>query len=171
MLLICLKMATWYFCWFHRYFYGCLLDSASCGANFTVFVSDNGIAMTCGDGQQGCLGHGDLHGTTRPRLIESLLPIDVASVACGDSHVVVLGTDGEVMTQNYIISFCLRCWLLWRFFIRLYHRWSKLIAASSIWDRVPDVSYIFFSLTLLCSKNFDIKASEFERREASSNFC
>nr|CAB3264293.1 serine/threonine-protein kinase Nek9-like [Phallusia mammillata] len=68
--------------------------NVSCGANFSVFVSDNGIAMTCGDGQQGCLGHGDISRCTSPRLIEALLPFDVMSVSCGDNHVIALGTDG-----------------------------------------------------------------------------
>jgi len=40
---------------------------------FTVFSSDNGIVMTCGDGSFGCLGHGDWLDTVRPRLIEALL--------------------------------------------------------------------------------------------------
>ena len=52
--------------------------------------------MTCGDGRLGCLGHGDLNGATRPRLIEMLLSIDVNTVSCGSSHVVVLGSKGEV---------------------------------------------------------------------------
>ena len=73
-----------------------LFHSASCGSNFSVFLSDNGIAMTCGDGRQGCLGHGDSNNATRPRLIESLLSIDVTTVACGNSHVVALGSKGEV---------------------------------------------------------------------------
>ena len=32
----------------------------------------------------------------RPRLIESLLSVDVIAVACGTSHVVVVGSQGEV---------------------------------------------------------------------------
>ena len=46
---------------------------ACCGDGFSVFASDNGIIMTCGDGLQGCLGHGDRASTSKPRLIEALL--------------------------------------------------------------------------------------------------
>ena len=46
---------------------------ACCGQGFSVFSSDNGIVMTCGDGTSGCLGHGDWCSTSRPRLIEDLL--------------------------------------------------------------------------------------------------
>ena len=70
--------------------------SASCGADFSVFVSDNGIALTCGDGSNGCLGHGDHANMVRPRLVEALLSVDVATVACGTNHVVVLGSEGEI---------------------------------------------------------------------------
>jgi len=50
--------------------YGC---RACCGDGFSVFSSDNGIVLTCGDGSAGCLGHGDWLSISRPRLIEALL--------------------------------------------------------------------------------------------------
>jgi hypothetical protein len=46
---------------------------AHCGDGFSVFGSDNGLVLTCGDGSTGCLGHGDWSSITRPRLIEALL--------------------------------------------------------------------------------------------------
>lgn len=52
--------------------------------------------MTCGDGSSGCLGHGDWSSASRPRLIESLLSADVTALACGASHVVAVGSDGEI---------------------------------------------------------------------------
>ncbi|KAJ8035610.1 Serine/threonine-protein kinase Nek8 [Holothuria leucospilota] len=67
-----------------------------CGDGFSVFGSDNGIVMTCGDGSNGCLGHGDWSSASRPRLIEALLSVDVTALACGASHVVAVGSDGEV---------------------------------------------------------------------------
>lgn len=39
------------------------------GDGYSVFVSDSGMVMTCGDGTFGCLGHGDWNNSTRPRLI------------------------------------------------------------------------------------------------------
>ncbi|XP_071479348.1 uncharacterized protein [Diadema antillarum] len=72
------------------------ITRVACGQGFSVFGSDNGIVMTCGDGSSGCLGHGDYHSASRPRLIESLLSVDVTSIACGPEHVVVAGSDGEI---------------------------------------------------------------------------
>ncbi|XP_030856391.1 uncharacterized protein LOC100892600 isoform X3 [Strongylocentrotus purpuratus] len=72
------------------------ITRVACGAGFSVFGSDNGIVMTCGDGSTGCLGHGDYHSASRPRLIETLLSVDVTSISCGPEHVVGVGVDGEI---------------------------------------------------------------------------
>lgn len=72
------------------------VTSACAGSSFSVFVSDNGILMTCGDGRYGCLGHGDLVSSQRPRLIESLLSVDVSVVACGAKHVVAVSKESKV---------------------------------------------------------------------------
>ncbi len=71
---------------------------ACCGDGFSIFGSDNGIIMTCGDGVQGCLGHGDWCSTSQPRLIEALLSIDVVSFDCGPNHVAAVSSDGVVHT-------------------------------------------------------------------------
>lgn len=39
------------------------------GDGYSVFVSDSGMLMTCGDGTFGCLGHGDWNNVSRPKLI------------------------------------------------------------------------------------------------------
>lgn len=69
-----------------------------CGHGFSIFGSDNGLVLTCGDGTNGCLGHGDWSSINRPRLIESLLSFDVTAMACGMNHVVVLGRKGCVLS-------------------------------------------------------------------------
>ena len=73
-------------------------DRVCCGGNFTVFVTDNGIVMTCGLGEQGCLGHGDWSNSSKPKLIEALLSFDVTSVSCGPAHVAVVTSDGLVFS-------------------------------------------------------------------------
>lgn len=70
----------------------------SCGDKFTVFVTDNGIVMTCGQGELGCLGHGDWSSSSKPKLIEALLSFDVTSVSCGNAHVAVVTSDGVVFS-------------------------------------------------------------------------
>ncbi|GFO11680.1 serine/threonine-protein kinase nek8 [Plakobranchus ocellatus] len=74
------------------------IATVCCGLGFSVFGSDNGLVLTCGDGSQGCLGHGDWCSTSKPRLIESLLSFDVVAMASGMSHVVVIGREGQVMS-------------------------------------------------------------------------
>ncbi|CAG5117686.1 unnamed protein product [Candidula unifasciata] len=74
------------------------VNLVSCGQGFSIFGSDNGLVLTCGDGSKGCLGHGDWCSTTRPRLIESLLSVDVIVMASGLNHVVVIGRDGAVLS-------------------------------------------------------------------------
>ncbi|XP_066971422.1 serine/threonine-protein kinase Nek8-like isoform X3 [Macrobrachium rosenbergii] len=69
------------------------------GDGFSIFASDNGIVMTCGDGTSGCLGHGDWNSSTKPKLIERLLSVDVGAISCGSQHVVVVGgEEGDVYT-------------------------------------------------------------------------
>ena len=61
-------------------------------------MTDNGIVMTCGSGDHGCLGHGDYSSTSKPKLIEGLLSFDVTAVSCGPHHVAVSCSDGLVFT-------------------------------------------------------------------------
>ncbi|CAL4067725.1 unnamed protein product, partial [Meganyctiphanes norvegica] len=68
------------------------------GDGFSIFASDNGIVMTCGDGTFGCLGHGDWNSCTKPKLIDRLLSVDVSEISCGSHHVVVVSGDGDVYT-------------------------------------------------------------------------
>lgn len=52
--------------------------------------------MSCGRGSEGALGHGPaaLEDGLKPRLIEELLSKDTVGVACGESHVVAITSDG-----------------------------------------------------------------------------
>jgi NIMA (never in mitosis gene a)-related kinase len=70
----------------------------ACGDNFSVFVTDNGIVMTTGSSDKGCLGHGDWTSISRPKLIEGLLSVDVTAVSCGPHHLAVVCSDGVVFT-------------------------------------------------------------------------
>ncbi|GIY41712.1 hypothetical protein CDAR_428491 [Caerostris darwini] len=65
------------------------------GEGFSIFSSDNGILMACGNGSQGCLGHGDWNMCVKPKLIEKLLSVDISDVSCGPHHVVVVGREGD----------------------------------------------------------------------------
>ncbi|GLG93936.1 Probable E3 ubiquitin-protein ligase HERC2 [Gryllus bimaculatus] len=74
------------------------ISRVGAGDGFSVFVSDSGMLMTCGDGTFGCLGHGDWNSDTRPKLVEALLSVDAAVLACGPHHVAVLSGEGDMYT-------------------------------------------------------------------------
>ena len=74
------------------------LNSATCGDNFTVFLSDNGLILTCGQGDYGCLGHGNYESLLKPKLIDGLLTLDVVSVSSGRQHVAIATADGLAYT-------------------------------------------------------------------------
>lgn len=72
------------------------LSRVVCGSEFTIFITDNRIIMSCGRGDRGALGHGhtSLEDCLRPKLIEELLSQDTVGVACGESHVVAITSEG-----------------------------------------------------------------------------
>ena len=74
------------------------LSRVSCSDEYSMFVSDNGLLMSCGLGQYGCLGHGSMRNCHKPRLVETLLQEDVTHVACGPHHVAAVVADGSLYT-------------------------------------------------------------------------
>ena len=54
--------------------------------------------MTCGQGELGCLGHGNWLDAAKPKLIDDLLTRDIVSVSCGRQHVAVASADGAAFT-------------------------------------------------------------------------
>lgn len=66
------------------------------GDSFSVFGSDNGLIMTCGNGSYGCLGHKDNASISKPRLVEELLSVDILNFACGPRHVVAVEREGKL---------------------------------------------------------------------------
>jgi len=69
-----------------------------CGDFYTAFLSDNGIILTCGQGDFGCLGHADWKTLTRPKLLDALLTVDVATLNGGSHHLAVTTAEGAVFT-------------------------------------------------------------------------
>eukprot|EP00041_Stephanoeca_diplocostata_P037621 m.1430622 g.1430622 ORF g.1430622 m.1430622 type:complete len:489 (+) comp25074_c0_seq11:581-2047(+) len=75
---------------------GVTVQQVSCGTSYMAFRSDRGILMTCGSGAEGCLGHGDYDDVEMPRIVESLLGVEVAHIACGGTHITTITNDGDV---------------------------------------------------------------------------
>ncbi len=73
---------------------------ASCGHSHTAFACGEGNLYTCGLGLYGQLGHGSLKSEPKPRLVQGLGgPCSV--VACGDSHTLVLRSDGRALSCGF----------------------------------------------------------------------
>ncbi|XP_064212141.1 serine/threonine-protein kinase Nek8 isoform X1 [Tribolium castaneum] len=68
------------------------------GRNFSLFLNAEGVVFSCGDAQQGCLGHGNWDSVQSPTIIEALMHEKIAKISCGDEHVVALSTEGRVFT-------------------------------------------------------------------------
>ena len=71
---------------------------ALCGDYFTLFLSDNGLVLSCGQGNNGNLGHGDFEALTRPRLIDDLIMLDIISLSTGSHHVAACTAEGVAYT-------------------------------------------------------------------------
>uniref|UniRef100_A0A9J2PF62 non-specific serine/threonine protein kinase n=1 Tax=Ascaris lumbricoides TaxID=6252 RepID=A0A9J2PF62_ASCLU len=65
------------------------------GATFSLFCTDRGTALFCGNGKYSGDGGRD-DDVLKPILIDSLLRVDVIDIACGDEHAVVVADGGKV---------------------------------------------------------------------------
>lgn len=75
------------------------LSSVACGANHTIAVSSlRDEVYAWGWGDFGRLGIGDPSDVLVPTPIPALSGVAVAQVACGDSHCMVVATDGRLFT-------------------------------------------------------------------------
>ncbi|CBY22026.1 unnamed protein product [Oikopleura dioica] len=66
------------------------------GADFSVFLM-NKMVFTCGNGENGCLGHGSEHKSSMfPNMVQDLISYDVVKISAGYKHVLALTSDGNV---------------------------------------------------------------------------
>ncbi|XP_044259072.1 serine/threonine-protein kinase Nek8 [Tribolium madens] len=75
-----------------------IIRLCAAGRNFSIFLNTEGFLFSCGEGQQGCLGHGNWDSVQTPTIIEALKQEKIVKMSCGDEHVVALSTDGKVFT-------------------------------------------------------------------------
>ncbi|GAB0091038.1 serine/threonine-protein kinase Nek8 [Sergentomyia squamirostris] len=74
---------------------------ASCGDQFTIFWTNTGVVLSCGDNSRGVLGHGDTLNRSKPYVIERLRGFKVIQVTCGIHHVVALTSTGTIFAWGY----------------------------------------------------------------------
>ncbi|XP_059622648.1 serine/threonine-protein kinase Nek8 [Phlebotomus argentipes] len=77
---------------------GYTIVGASCGDQFTIFWTNTGVVLSCGENSSGALGHGDRLSRSRPLTIERLRGLKVIEVACGGHHVAALTSTGIIFT-------------------------------------------------------------------------
>merc|ERR1711865_439969 len=71
------------------------------GDSHTAVLCKSGKVYTWGMGRTGQTGHGKRGDVFRPKVVESLAGVSVASVACGTAHTVVTSKAGELYTCGY----------------------------------------------------------------------
>lgn len=85
-----------------------LLYQVAAGLHFTVFLSREGRAYTCGSNTHGQLGHGDTVDSPVPKVVEFLKNIGpVVQIAAGPSYVLAVTQDGSVYSFGSGSNFCL----------------------------------------------------------------
>lgn len=84
---------------------GVVVEQIACGASFSIFRSDRGIVMSCGNGSDGCLGHGDYDDSKVPRIVQSLLELEVTHISAGATHVAATTRDGDVYVLVLLLLF------------------------------------------------------------------
>ncbi|XP_065093759.1 serine/threonine-protein kinase Nek8 [Ochlerotatus camptorhynchus] len=68
------------------------------GNGFTLFWTNLGVVLSCGDNTHGCLGHGNRISLLVPKIVEKLNNVHIKWVACGSQHVVALADGGHLYT-------------------------------------------------------------------------
>lgn len=61
---------------------------------FNVFVTKNGLLLTCGSRRSNCLAHKTNEDLFEPKLVNSLIKVNIFDVSCGGDHVVAISQDG-----------------------------------------------------------------------------
>ncbi|KAK0424078.1 hypothetical protein QR680_008488 [Steinernema hermaphroditum] len=71
------------------------ISKIAAGNQFSLFCSTKGVVLVCG--QQKYLGNGEKgEDCLKPKVVDSLLRVDITDVACGDEHTVAIDSQGNV---------------------------------------------------------------------------
>jgi alpha-tubulin suppressor-like RCC1 family protein len=75
---------------------GLFVVALACGDRHSAAVTNVGAVYTWGCGTDGQCGHGDLRDVPRPRLVEALAHVYVASIHCGHNFTIAMSDKGHV---------------------------------------------------------------------------
>ena len=67
-----------------------------CGKDFTLFLNDTGIPLSCGAWDQYCLGKKTETDILVPTIIEGLITCQIVQLSCGELHAMGVTSEGEV---------------------------------------------------------------------------
>lgn len=81
-----------------------VIVGAGCGHIHTVVVTVDGEVFTCGYGDVGQLGHGELNNERKLQMVQALSNVHAVHVAAGTSHTVVLTDTGAVYVFGAIFG-------------------------------------------------------------------
>lgn len=77
---------------------------ACAGDGFSIFLSDCGVVMSCGDNAKGCLGQRGVSSLQHPKAIEAFDGVSVQQINCGPNHVVALDSENRLYSWGYCKS-------------------------------------------------------------------
>merc|ERR1712185_493773 len=70
----------------------------ACGSGHTVILTDDGLVLTWGRGDDGRLGHGDNGWKYVPRIVDALSGKAIRQVTCGSYHTAAVSDSGVLYT-------------------------------------------------------------------------
>lgn len=76
--------------------YGAKIVSVGCGSNHTVFLTDDGEVLACGQGEYGRTGTGSTDDAYTPVPLDSLAAEDIEQIAVGADHNLALTASGQI---------------------------------------------------------------------------
>lgn len=73
----------------------------SCGTNHMLLLDTRGHVYSCGYGNRGQLGHGDMINRNYPMIIEMTVAIDIIKISAGGWHSALLSSSHDVYTNGW----------------------------------------------------------------------
>ena len=77
------------------------VDDVSCGTNHLLLLDTNGRVYSCGHGNRGQLGHGDVTNRNTPTIIELTVAMTIIRISAGGWHSAMLSGCHDIYTNGW----------------------------------------------------------------------